>query len=294
MMTTRIAKVQYKNFEAGEFVDARERSYEETVEMIKGFPWNAQREQIVIELTNPSVTIEGKNNDFLKLMPYYHQKYALHYFNEEQALFTKSFVHLDEVFPFVKMFFEQPRFEPAGFRKQTTWFQSNLKHFATSDFRYCLTRESVRKYLWATSGINFLFSAGMLPLVVKSLFGMYIPPLIIILILMFVMGGGVNLLFFFNLYKNAKGKILVMSKGNDIFYFGELDNPVKYSKKDLSEFIITKFSGSRNPYGGFAVSTLKMKDGTVLTVPNILVDHSALADKLFEFKPIFDGGLPLV
>ena len=66
-MTRLISKVQYKNFEAGEFVEVCERTFNETTELIEKFPWTDQRDKIVIDLTNPSITIEGKNNDFLKL-----------------------------------------------------------------------------------------------------------------------------------------------------------------------------------------------------------------------------------
>ncbi len=62
------SKIQCKSFEAGEFIKEKKRSYEGTIELIEIFPWNKQREKIVIELTNPSITIEGENNDFLKLV----------------------------------------------------------------------------------------------------------------------------------------------------------------------------------------------------------------------------------
>ena len=65
-MTALVTKIQYNNFETGEFSEVRERTYEETVDLIEHFPWNKQREKLVIDLTNPSVTIEGGDNDFLK------------------------------------------------------------------------------------------------------------------------------------------------------------------------------------------------------------------------------------
>lgn len=92
-MTTLISKVQYKNFETGEFVDVQERNYEETIQLIEKFPWNDQREKIVIDLTNPSITIEGKNNNFLKFAVFFNQKYVLHYFSE-----TQTFKKTDEYY----------------------------------------------------------------------------------------------------------------------------------------------------------------------------------------------------
>jgi len=46
-----ISKVQYKNFEPGEFTDRRGRTYDETIALIEAFPWSQQRAVIGKELT---------------------------------------------------------------------------------------------------------------------------------------------------------------------------------------------------------------------------------------------------
>ena len=66
-------KVQYKNFEAGEFVDEKERTYEEAIGLIRKFPWNQQRENLQVSLTNSSITLDLDKKSYLKLVPYYNQ-----------------------------------------------------------------------------------------------------------------------------------------------------------------------------------------------------------------------------
>ncbi|WP_341843697.1 hypothetical protein [Chitinophaga caseinilytica] len=294
-MAQLISKVQYKNFEIGEFVDIQERGFEETIALINSYPWNTEREKIEISLTNPSITIEGKQNDFLKISVFYHQKFVLHYFDDKQILFTKSFTHLQDAFPFIQTFFGQVPFEPTGFKKENTLFKSNLKHFVTQDFRYFLTPKSIRKYLWSTCWLSFFMTAVLIfigILATSHPFSFWLRMWMLILII--AVGGGVHLFVFFRYVKYARGKLLVMSRRNDVFYFGEIDNPVKYDKRDLLDYSIKMVSGSRNPYSVFAVTKLNLKDGTIIQVPNILVDHLEMAHKLYAYKIVDDHGFPFL
>ncbi|MGE7774810.1 hypothetical protein ACQKLP_08805 [Chitinophaga sp. NPDC101104] len=294
-MAQLISKVQYKIFETGEFVEIRERGFEETIALINSYPWNTEREKIEISLTNPSITIEGKHNDFLKLSVYYHQKFALHYFDDKQTLYTRSFTHLQDAFPFIQMFFGQVPFVPTGFRKENTLFQSNLKHFVTQDFRYFLTPGSIRKYFWSTCSFSSIMSVIFIFTGFKfASFSMPAWFWLWLLAMFIAMGGGVHLVFFFRYVKYARGKIFVMSRGNDVFYFGEKDNPVKYNKKDLLNYTIKMVRGSRNPYSVFAVAKLNLKDGTIIQIPNILVGDSEIAHKLYAYKCVIDQGVPLL
>ena len=163
-MTRLISKVQFTTFEPGEFIDIEERDYDATAKLIEEFPWDSQRQNIVIDLTNPSITIEGKNNDFLKCATYFNQKYALHYFDEHQVLFTKSFNEINAVYSDLKKYFELAIFDTSDFKRETTSLQHNLKHFVTQDFRYELTPRSIRRYITQTSGINLLFSIMVIAL----------------------------------------------------------------------------------------------------------------------------------
>lgn len=290
-----ISKLQFKNFEQGEFIEVQDRTYEEVVELIEKYPWNIQREKIIIDLTNPSITIEGKNNDFLKFGLFFNQKYVLHYFDKTQTLYTKSFLNLKDAYGYIRSFYEQAIFDAKDFKKETTWFQNNLKHFVTQDFRYELTKKSIRSYLLSTSGMNFYISIFFLILVLsKGLNSVNSIGLIVLLILLFLIGGGLHLILFFNYYIYSKNKVLIMSKGNDIFYFGDKKVPSKYDKKDILQYTTIRTSGSRNPFNGFAIIKIELKNGNVLKIPNLMIDYLALENKLFEYPKVDLNKLPFL
>ena len=288
-----ISKIQYKNFEQGEFVEVQERNYVDTINLIENFPWNKQRDKLVVCLTNPSITIEGQNNDFLKCALFFNQKYVIHYFNEAQVLFTMSFVDLKDGYDLIKNYFDQPIFDTNNLKKETTWLQHNIKHFVTQHFNYVLTKKSIRNYLLSTSGINFGLSFFFVMLSLsKGLNSINAIGLFVLLVTMFLIGGGVHLILFFNYYNYVKDKILIMSKGNDNFYFGNIDNPSKYNKKDILQYTTIKSRSSRNQFSGFAIIDIELKDGTMLKIPNLLVDYTALEDKLFEYRRIDKNKFP--
>ena len=294
-MTTLTSKIQYKNFETGEFIKVQERTCDEVLELIEKFPWNSQREKIVIDLTNPSITIEGKNNDFMKFGLFFNQKYVLHYFDEAQTLFTKSFLNFKDAFGYIKNFFEQLKFDTTDFKQETTWFQHNLKHFVTKDFRYVLTPKSIRNYLLTTSGMNFCLPIVFLVLILlKGLDSINVIVLIVFLLLIFLIGGGLHLIIFFNYYNYLKDKILIMSKGNDIFYFGNIGAPSIHNKKDILQYYTIRSRGTRNQFSGFAIIKIEFKNGTILEIPNLLVEYLAMEKKLFEYPKIDVNKLPFV
>jgi lipase chaperone LimK len=51
-----ISKVQHKTYEKGEFSDEKVRTLQETIELIKAFPYDDERALTSVELTGPSVT----------------------------------------------------------------------------------------------------------------------------------------------------------------------------------------------------------------------------------------------
>lgn len=67
-------KIQHGNFEPGEFVDIKLRTYEETIGCINNFPWSTEREHLRVSLTNPSVTIEKPIDTFLKFCSFLQRK----------------------------------------------------------------------------------------------------------------------------------------------------------------------------------------------------------------------------
>jgi hypothetical protein len=133
-----ISKLQYKNFEPGEFTDRRERTYEQTIALIEQFPWVQGKDHLVVSYTNPSVTIEGPDGDFLKLTPYYHDKFILYYVNAGMRLYTQSFARYQDAFPVIRSFFESASFNPEGLKLENTWLQAIKIHFSDGNFQYAM------------------------------------------------------------------------------------------------------------------------------------------------------------
>ena len=85
-----------------------------------------------------------------------------------------------------------------------------------------------------------------------------------------------------------------MSKGNDVFYYGEVGNPKKYSKSEIIRFTTIKVKAARSPINGFAVIVIALKDGTELQIPNLLVDDMLLHQKLSGIPNVQMSRLPLM
>jgi hypothetical protein len=73
-----ISKIQYKTYEKGEFSDEKVRNVEETLSLIKEFPWNEQR-GVDVQPTGPSVTIQDEYVNYLKVGLYFNGKFCLYY-----------------------------------------------------------------------------------------------------------------------------------------------------------------------------------------------------------------------
>lgn len=288
------SKIQLNNFEVGEFNEEKKRNYEETIELIENFPWNKQRENIVINLTNPSITIEGFNNDFLKLAVFFNGKFVLYYLDNGYTLFTKSFIDIKDSYKYLKNYFTK-NFSTSDFKKENTWLQGNLKHFVSQDFKYIVTNEKIRKFIWSTSAINFAYSLFVIIFfLVKGEININNLGILFICLSMFIIGGGLNLILLFNYYAYSKDKVLIMSKGNDEFYFGNIIHPAKFNKKDILQFTLKRHRNYKSPISSFAIVSIELKDGTNIKIPNLLVNYYSMEQKLRECAKIEKGGFPLL
>ena len=73
-----LVKIQYNNFEPGEFVYNQYLDFEDTLPVIQSFPWEVERTKFHVDLTSPSITFQIDANLFLKLALYYKKKFILH------------------------------------------------------------------------------------------------------------------------------------------------------------------------------------------------------------------------
>lgn len=293
-MRTLLSKIQYKSFEPGEFTDISSRNYAETIRLIEAFPWSSERENIVIDLTNPSVTLEG-TADFLKLALYFNGKWVLYYLNSENILFAKTCLVLAEAYPYIRKFFDEDDFPVSDFKKQPNRSKSNRLHFVTQDFRYTVTPRRIRQFLLSNSGLSvslfviinifYLSDAGQ---------SLHFWGILLMIGLLILFGGGINLLLFLNYYWFSRNRILVLSQGNDQFMYGPVSDPVAYDKKQISEINVVGFTYIRSPILRFYVLWIRFHDQQKIQISGLMLDQTAMLRK-FEGLPITEeDALPIM
>ncbi|HEY4110298.1 hypothetical protein [Puia sp.] len=269
-----IVKLQYRDYEAGEFTAIHPCDAAETIRLIANYPWEEQRDHISIGLTNPSITIEGPDNDFLKLSPYYNGKFVLHYFDKDHHLFTRSFDTISTVDPVIQSFFGVHPFDPAGFKKETTWLQSNSIHFKTQEFHYALTPARLIGPVLAALFllvVATVWTLGFLALTHFSIAFLILPAAMIILLVRIAALAA-------NHYRSAKDKLLILSKGKDEFSFGNPFSLNTYNKKDIRQ--ITTYG--RRQRGGYPALTrveIFFENGRTIDISCLIIHQETLVAK---------------
>ncbi|QEC79944.1 hypothetical protein [Mucilaginibacter ginsenosidivorax] len=81
-----ISKLQRNTYEKGEFSDEQPRNLDETIQLIKDFPWDLERPLTDIQLTGPSVTIQDAELNYLKLGLYFGGKFCVYYLDKDNQI----------------------------------------------------------------------------------------------------------------------------------------------------------------------------------------------------------------
>ena len=269
-----LTKIQYNNYEPGEFTDMEERTVEEAILLIESFPWDQQREHFSIGLTGPSVTIESIDHQYLKLIPWYHGKFILQYFNALKQLYSHSFNSPPDAIPFIRCFFDSPSLDTTAFRHETTWFSNPAGHFRTRDFQYSLSWRRILPvvlllvvFLWPLLTMSFLGlevpSFGHFLLLIPAVFCVYYLRLISVIV---------------NHYRASEGKVLILSKGKDDFAYGPANDPIPLRKQDIRS-IVTYGRVNRGGYPSWTKVKITFKDGRSIDISCLLIEHDKLIGK---------------
>ncbi|HMR81996.1 MAG TPA: hypothetical protein PKE30_02655 [Niabella sp.] len=286
-----VSKIQYTDFEPGEFIDEQERLYDETVKLIESYPWQEQRRHLRIALTNPSVTLCFENSCFLKLATYYNSKYVLYNMDIDGVVYVKSFVQLSETYEYIKSFFENGYLDTGQLKKHSSRKKRNRIHFISQDFLYEITPERCKKYLSDVLMFQlYIIAAFCLLLLITQGIDVVFWTLLVMVFLWSPI-----LMLMLNYYRFSKGKLLKLSKGNPVFLYGDKTNPAEYYKDNIEMVTILKNTSSRCPWSDFAVFKVVFIDRTVIKIPTLFSDYELLYDKFpCQRKVIKHRAIPFV
>jgi hypothetical protein len=265
-----ISKLQYKTYEKGEFSDEKVRSLEETLQLIKSFPWDEQRGSDV-QLTGPSVTIQNDYVEYLKLGLYFNGKFCLYFYDRNDHLFELHEPTLEDAYQVITDFFNGLPIEEK-FDKH--FFSIGSKsHLETKYFTYRVSLINVLMLSFFLITLFVIFSVFTIAIATtKAPFIVIAVPMLLAILL------GWLLVYIFTRYSACSDQVLEISKGNSIFSFGNNGDEQTYNKTDIKEIVQYVPGGGRNP-NMFYVFEIYFKDGSIIKFSNMLISDITFTSK---------------
>jgi len=269
-----ISKLQYKTYEKGEYSDEKSRNLAETIELINNFPWVTEQ-YADIELTGPSITIQDGDNNFLKVGIYYGGKFSLYYLDAKYNYYRKLNVNMDIVDTKINEFFKG-QIDLQILEKHKLAF--GIKdYFITDQFEYNLKFRKV--LLLSVFWIIYFFMCLGLTIVLDVL-KPFKPPGIFPVIFLLLFSWPLALIF--NFYRQKRNQYLRISRGNDIFLFGDNQDEIKTcNKNDIIKINHYVDKGTRSP-NMFEIIEIVFKDNTSIEFSNGLISFYELSAKFSD------------
>ncbi|MBB6126055.1 hypothetical protein [Mucilaginibacter lappiensis] len=271
-----VSKLQHNTYEKGEFSDKQPRNLDETIDLIKNFPWDIERPLTDIQLTGPSVTIQDNELNYLKLGLYFGGKFCVYYLDKDNHLYEYHVPDLDSVSKLIADFFvsnlDLKLFEKHFFNV------GNRAHFITQSFVYTLS-------MWKFVILIALFFIYLFLISLSVFTTKFNDGSLFVTGLMLLLSGSFLIYTLFVYFKN-RHLYLQISKGNGQFSFGlDEQHIVTYNKSDIKQILYYagKGNSSRNLTGEV---TVYFKDGSDIKIPNLLI---SVVDLLAKFKDHTDN-----
>ena len=282
-----ISKIQYSNFEPGEFIDKRERNYDEVIALVKEFPWEDQRKNVVIDLTVAAITLQVSETNYLKMSLYFNQKFILYFF-DGKSLYSKSFTKVSDTFNDIRIYFNTCNID-STFKKENILFKALKPHFSSQDFIYKIDKKNLMAYLDWYGWLFFPSLILSVVVVVSAYFKQGGTTALLIMIFLFFalpLMGGINLLLCRNYYRFSKGKVLQLSRGAYSFKYGDKNNPTNYKKADIEYIEIKRNDSTRCGWNNYTLTMLYMKNKEVIKIPSIFLDDTEIRRKIPSTKHV--------
>lgn len=267
MSTNLNTKIQYKTCEKGEFFDEQPRSLDETLELIKSFPWDAQRGADV-QPSGPGIVIAGADGSYLKVALYFNGKFSVYYLDAENHMYEYHTPELTDECQKVKEYFEG-NLNLDGFDKH--FFNiGNQGHFITRSFEY---RTNLLTVAWPPALIgSYVACVAIIIGRVNNYAGFAIGLLVLFTVCVLII----------TIYYSHKNIYLQLSKGHDDFLFSDNTGEIKhYNKQDIREVIIYQGRNARGS-GPYSDCDIYLKDGTLLKIPNVVISSLTLMSKFSD------------
>lgn len=272
-----ISKVQYQNYEPGEFTNICSRTLIETIELVANFPWQEYRHPAFVKLTGPSVTIEHPAGKLLKVGPYFNNTFCLYFIDETEKLQVRIVPGLTDCYEAISAIYNNAGTFVSN--QKAPFYEEPKKHFVTNPFEYTVTKARISSFitkpaLFDTFLFLLIFTVGFTYWeVFTGLLGIFIGGSIYALIV------GPNLYLFFDYYYYSKDLCLKLAKGQNDFYFGPKEAPKEYLKEDIQIIRILSHHEARNSWNHNTVFEIIFKNGEVIRMPNLLIKTTVFVEK---------------
>jgi hypothetical protein len=259
-----ISKVQHNTYEKGEFSDEKVRTLSETLELIKTFPFDAERTVTDIQLTGPSVTIQDEYVNYLKVGLYFGGKLCVYYLDNDNHLYECYVRDVDAACNLVTDFFNG-KLDPSKFEKHL-FNIGNQGHFVTDYFEYHLNK------IWVF--FCFLLIVFISIMCIVGTFAFFwmnnAPwPLIILYIFLDILALQ-SFYFMIGVLIKSKNTYLQLSKGNDSFNLSRNGMSYTYNKVDISQINI--YGQTSRSSRIFNLMELVFKDNSSVIIPGAIID----------------------
>ncbi|WDF80869.1 hypothetical protein PQ469_12710 [Mucilaginibacter sp. KACC 22773] len=266
-----ISKLQHNTYEKGEFSDEQPRNLDETIQLIKDFPWDLERPLTDIQLTGPSVTIQDDGINYLKLGLYFGGKFCVYYLDKNNHLYDYHAADIEAVEKLVADFFNQT-FDLRVFEKY--FFNiGNQPHFVTNKFEYHVKVGKIVALSLSLLAYTAVFSL----LFLKITEGRWLE---VFPILMMVIS--IAAISYF-VATNLKGRhqYIQISKGNNKFSYGvDEQHIIVYDKTDIR--VILYNQNSRNRSGILDKCEIVFNNGEIITLSGALLSGDVFFNKFDE------------
>ncbi len=271
-----ISRLQFKNFEPGEFCDVQERTLEEVIFLIRNFPWAEQRHFTPVGPTCPSIMIEDTAGNYLKLGHHYYDKYCFYLYTADGTFLKKVVASLDEAVKIVSDFYNGADIKDEF---ESEYILHAQRHFIEKDFTVYPNSIGVLFSLWffmffpvALLLGSILFAWGTMSGQVKGN-DLILSGLLIIADLVFFTVAFISWRLYFNHAHNCKGKFLKLSKGHNEFVYGTTADNKTYLKDQIVLLREYRTTWTKAPYSSLNYVEINFDNGEQIKLSSLLLKN---------------------